>query len=928
MSILKPAPLGRLDLRLRPLSSRSMVGYRATILLSLFLFALFTLSSRPAMAQASTSQFASGINTPQGGLVLSGSAINPSTGKAFRHLWTADPTNGLCRLDPDVDSVAVHTINPATCLNSAGGAAFNPGQLTLDPATNTIYAVDGGGKLGIFVLHFLPAGDSGHGLLDTVNAQILASAGTGNAAASGCGITTNSPNAVSLGPDGNLYIGFKRIGDIMRIISPLTVPLPCTNVQPTVISTGDRLTQQMAWIGHDLYANNSRTPFRVPNADQCFTPQNGLVACAASPVGLVIAAATGVVSDQPGNQLNGNNLYFGLTTDVDAVNNVATAPSTTINYGGTNFSFVSALAVDTSNVSGPVLYVGDDPSNGLTAGQGRWWQILPAPPPPGPPSAPINVSAIGGDARATVSWNAPLNHQPITSYTVHTSLASNGLTVPDVIVSATPGTSVVPTSTTVSGLANGVSYQFEVLATNTLGSSPFSAPSNTVTPQAITVPGAPTNVVPVAGNALANVAWTAPTNDGGSAITSYTVTAMSGGVATGITATVQAPSTGAVVSGLTNGTSYTFTVHATNAIGSGPESLPSAAVTPSATTVPGAPTGVAAAAGNAQATVSWLAPTSDGGSPITSYTVTTLSSGAQIAPVTVVGNSAVITGLTNGIGYSFTVHATNAVGNSPESGPSAVVVPTLPPADLAVTMSGPSQVIAGNSAVYTVNVANLGPSSAPGVTVSDSETGATISSVTTSLGTCTTAGSTINCNLGTVAAGSSALITITLKPSSNTINQATVQASATAGADPNPANNKASVSTTFVPLASTTDVQVVGSAQNGGPSVTGTDTFTWQIKNNQPLAASVVHFTSTLAPQMVLQGVSSNVGACSLPAPGTAGATFTCDLATLSGGQTMLVTVNVTFNAVGSMSTTGQVTFNGTDNNPANNSASVSIGVK
>ena len=70
------------------------------------------------------------------------------------------------------------------------------------------------------------------------------------------------------------------------------------------------------------------------------------------------------------------------------------------------------------------------------------------------------------------------------------------------------------------------------------------------------------------------------------------------------------------------------------------------------------------------------------------------------------------------------------------------------------------------------------------------------------------------------------------------------------------------------------------------------------------------------------------MGTCSLPAPGSAGGTFTCDLATLSGGQTMLVTVNVTFNAVGSMSTTGQVAFNGTDNNPANNSASVTIGVK
>jgi hypothetical protein len=79
---------------------------------------------------------------------------------------------------------------------------------------------------------------------------------------------------------------------------------------------------------------------------------------------------------------------------------------------------------------------------------------------------------------------------------------------------------------------------------------------------------------------------------------------------------------------------------------------------------------------------------------------------------------------------------------------------------------------------------------------------------------------------------------------------------------------------------------------------------------------------------MALQGVTSNVGTCSSPGAGTAGATFTCDLATLSGGQAIVVTVNVTFNTSGTMSTTGQVTFNGTDNNPANNSASITIGVK
>jgi uncharacterized protein (TIGR02145 family) len=90
------------------------------------------------------------------------------------------------------------------------------------------------------------------------------------------------------------------------------------------------------------------------------------------------------------------------------------------------------------------------------------------------------------------------------------------------------------------------------------------------------VPGAPTAVVPTAGNASASVAFVAPTNNGGSAITSYTVTSSPGG----ITATGGATSTSINVTGLTNGTSYTFTVVATNAVGNSVASAASTAVTP------------------------------------------------------------------------------------------------------------------------------------------------------------------------------------------------------------------------------------------------------------------------------------------------------------------------------------------------------------
>lgn len=99
-------------------------------------------------------------------------------------------------------------------------------------------------------------------------------------------------------------------------------------------------------------------------------------------------------------------------------------------------------------------------------------------------------------------------------------------------------------------------------------------------------PSAPASVSASAGNGSATVTWTAPAN-GGSPITSYAVTPYIGSTALApVVVTGTPPATGTSVAGLTNGTSYTFTVTATNAVGAGAASNPSNAVIPGAAVTP------------------------------------------------------------------------------------------------------------------------------------------------------------------------------------------------------------------------------------------------------------------------------------------------------------------------------------------------------
>ncbi|MEF2968988.1 S-layer homology domain-containing protein [Paenibacillus sp. M1] len=184
---------------------------------------------------------------------------------------------------------------------------------------------------------------------------------------------------------------------------------------------------------------------------------------------------------------------------------------------------------------------------------------IPRPPAPG---APVMKAPVAGNGQVALSWEGV---DDATGYKVFQS------ETPDAFETEVTTVTGSVYEYTVTGLTNGTTYYFVVKATN-LGSDSEASLPVSATP--VTVPGVPADVRAVAGNGKATITFTPPTDNGGSPITGYEVTALPGGM------TVTGTGSPITVTGLTNGTSYTFTVRAINGVGGSEVSAESAAVTP------------------------------------------------------------------------------------------------------------------------------------------------------------------------------------------------------------------------------------------------------------------------------------------------------------------------------------------------------------
>jgi hypothetical protein len=280
--------------------------------------------------------------------------------------------------------------------------------------------------------------------------------------------------------------------------------------------------------------------------------------------------------------------------------------------------------------------------------------------PAGPPFQPTSVTAEGSDTGATVTWSTPNNNgEPITGYEVAIVDPMTGAQIGSLPAAGSPAQ--------VTGLTNGTRYAFKVRATNIVGTGPWSGLSGTVIPAGPPFPAE--NLVVEPGDGYANLSWSHPSTqpdgtpgDNGSPLTTYLVEVYPGSQSL----TLDAAITNTIVTGLNNGTMYRFSVTANNAIGTaepvGVVGIPAA--------MPTTPTGVSATPGDGFAVVKW-SPSSPTGVPVT-YTVVVSPGGQSLSTL---ATHAVVSGLTNGQPYTFTVQATNSAGTSAVSAPSSPATP-------------------------------------------------------------------------------------------------------------------------------------------------------------------------------------------------------------------------------------------------------------
>jgi fibronectin type 3 domain-containing protein len=341
--------------------------------------------------------------------------------------------------------------------------------------------------------------------------------------------------------------------------------------------------------------------------------------------------------------------------------------------------------------------------SGMVTNMANWNTIGTLPVTPPAPTVPTGLAATGGTGQITLTWASTGN---ATSYNVYYG------TSPGVTTTSGMKIAIVSSPYVHTGLPAATSFYYIVTAVNSAGESAPSIEASASTasaPPVPTVPGAPTGVSAIGGTKQATISWSAV-----SGAASYTIYwSTNPGVTTANGTKITGAISPAVQIGLSDNTTYYYIVTAVNGVGESAPSVQVAATTLTLTpqpTAPSAPTGLSAAGGTNQVTLSWLTVT--GATSYNVYYSTTLGAGIGGTKIAGVTSPYIQTGLSAGTTYYYVVTAQNGVGESGASSQASAATntppPVLPAAPTGVTTSGgANQVTVSWSAVSGATSYNI-----------------------------------------------------------------------------------------------------------------------------------------------------------------------------------------------------------------------------
>jgi hypothetical protein len=306
-------------------------------------------------------------NTPGGAVVVGNNLFTGDGANGFRHWQPADSTN------PDPLNSGLLVYDGSTQFSLGGGGLCLPfcqiGQIAYDGGMNVYFPSydhqkgNGATTPGVYRAVISPQFGISMFVLLVPNA----------------GLAGNQPTSIALGPDSNLYVGFLKNGNVVRITNPTVLPFNDPQKTQVVQAVGNapngRAVRSMAFVGSDLYlgTTDGLSVIRNAVAPSCLGGCNGT---------LVLDGFNGI--EHLGLTSDGNNrLYMALnghgvyryTVASGAMALVSTGGTDAITGAATTFGFVGGhsnmLQLDRLGN----LWIGDDPSDGRLNFSGRLWYI-------------------------------------------------------------------------------------------------------------------------------------------------------------------------------------------------------------------------------------------------------------------------------------------------------------------------------------------------------------------------------------------------------------------------------------------------------------------------------------------------------------------------------------------------------------------------